>query len=138
MTYPARLRGRGVQVLRPTPGGGPKRWQRLIRIPTNASRRILKPIPGKSQAGVEYKWKTGGKTYRVRAHDRDPSVVPTPAIPAPNALVGWVVRIQRGKQYMDPTGTYHPESRLKPTKPGYDAFLANETHIPFTPPAAFP
>jgi hypothetical protein len=95
-------------------------------------------VPGKVQTGVEYRWKAHGKTYKVRIHDPDPSAPSSPAIPRPNALAGWVVRIQRGKQYMDPTGTYHPESRLKPAKPGYDEFLANETHIPITPPASFP
>src|SRR6266446_10616124 len=102
MTHPARLRGRSVQVLRPSgAGGGPKRWHTLLRIPQKASRRKLTAIPGKSQKGFEYKWRAGGKTYRVRFHDADPSVSPSPAVPNPNAWAGWIVRIARGKKYMD-------------------------------------
>src|SRR5437868_3975280 len=105
MTWQARLQGRSVQVLRPSRRGvGPKRWQTLIRIPGRAQRRNLFPIPGKSQKGVEYKWRAAGKTYRVRIHDPDPSVKPTTTNPAPNARVGWVVRISCGKRYLDPEG----------------------------------
>jgi hypothetical protein len=77
-------------------------------------------------------------TYRVRIHDPDPSVVPTPTNPTPNARISWVVRISRGKQYIDPSGDFHPLKKLVAGKPAFDEFLANETHIPIVPPAAFP
>lgn len=139
MTYQARLWGRSVQVLKPSKGGmGPRRWQTLIRIPSNANRRKLLPIAGRAQQGFEYKWRAGGKTYRVRLHDADPSVVPGPANPAPNARMGWIVRIAKGKRYMDPTGTFHPAGAVMPGSASFDEFIANETHIPLIAPVSFP
>ena len=139
MTFLARLRGRVVQVLRPSKGGtGPKRWQRLILIPGRAKRRTLVPVVGKSQIGVEYKWKSGGATFRVRFHDPDPSIVPTPAVPHPNALKGWIVRVSRGKNYLDTSGRFHPRSKFKKGGPDFDEGIVNETHIPIVPPVAFP
>jgi hypothetical protein len=88
--------------------------------------------------GVEYKWYAGGQKCKVRIHDPDPSVQATPTNPFPNARMVWVVRISRGKTYMDPEGYYHSRSRLNPTSPVFDEFLANETHIPIIPPAIFP
>jgi hypothetical protein len=110
----------------------------LIRIPVAARKRQLRPVLGKSQIGVQYIWHAAGQTYRVRIHDPDPSVVPTPTNPNPNALVGWVVRIQRGRHYMDPEGVFHPARKVKPRSGYFDEFLANETHIPLIPPATFP
>src|SRR5690348_14197521 len=139
MTHLARLRGRSVQVLKPSAGGsGPNRWQALIRIPASALRRQLKPVLGKAQSGFQYYWKAGGHSYRVRIHDADPSVMPTPTNPNPNARVGWVVRVSRGRRYMDPEGVFHPASKLRPRGRDFDEFLANETHIPIIPPVAFP
>ena len=139
MTYLARLRGWSVQVLKPSKGGmGPKRWQTLIRIPKAARKRILVPVAGKVQQGVEYTWKAAGKKHRVRIHDPDPGVAATPTNPAPNARVGWVVRIGRGKWYMDPEGRYHPHAELNPTGPMYDEFVANETHMPIIMPTSYP
>jgi hypothetical protein len=139
MTPQARLRGRSVQALRPSKDGtGPKRWHTLIRIPEGASRRDLTPVPGKCQEGVEYVWKAEGRTFRVRIHDPDPSVVPTATNPSPNALVGWVVRIKRGRHYMDPEGRFHPAGKLNPRSTEFDEFLGNETHIPILPPASYP
>lgn len=139
MTHQARLHGRSVQVLRPSKSGtGPKRWHTLIKIPKKAKRRKLKPIPGKSQKGFEYMWKAEGRTYRVRIHDADPSVVPTAANPYPNALAGWVVRIRRGKKYMDPEGFFHPAGKVSPKSPSFDELIANETHLPIVPPTTFP
>ena len=139
MTHLAQLRGRSVQVLRPSKGDtGPKRWQTLIRIPHRASKRILRPVSGKAQQGVEYVWWSRGKRHCVRIHDADPSVQPTPGYPAPNARVGWVVRIAQGKRYMDPEGRVHPWAELNPNGPGYNEFIVNETHIPIVPPSAYP
>jgi hypothetical protein len=109
-----------------------------MRIPKEASRRDLMPIPGKSQEGVEYKWNARGRTFRVRNHDPDPGVMPTVAVPDPNARVGWVVRVSLGKRYMDPLGRLQPASRVRPGSPHFDEIIANETHIPVTPPASYP
>lgn len=128
-----------MQVLRSRrSGSGPRRWQTLIRIPPAASRRKLLPVPGKAREGFEYKWRSGGRTYRVRFYDPDPSVVPTATNPVPNASAGWVVRIARGKRYMDSQGTLHPASAVVPGSPLFDEFIANETHIPLVRPARFP
>lgn len=139
MTLRARLRGRTIQVLRPSKNGtGPRRWQNLIRIPVRARRRDLVPVPGKCSTGVEYQWKARGKRYRVRIHDEDPSVKPTPAIPLPNALVGWVVRVSRGREFADGEGVFHPRRKVRPRSPDFDEFIANATHIPIVPPTAYP
>ncbi len=99
---------------------------------------MLIPVPGKAQTGVEYEWKAAGKRFRVRIHDADPSVLPTPANPNPNALAGWVVRVGRGKEYMDPMGHFQPRSKFNPNGPYFDEFIVNETHIPIIPPTAYP
>ncbi len=126
-------------MLRPSKGGtGPARWQRLIRIPLRAAKSILFPVPGGSQEGVEYKWWAGGKKIRVRMHDADPRVRPSPANPTPNARIGWVVRIGIGKRFLDPSGRVHAAAKVSPGSPEFDEFIANETHIPLTPPGAFP
>jgi hypothetical protein len=95
-------------------------------------------VAGKSQVGVEYRWNAGGKTFKVRIHDPDPSITPTSTNPTPNALVGWIVRICRGREYMDPNGQFHPRREVKPGSPDFDEFIANETHIPILPPLVFP
>jgi hypothetical protein len=101
-------------------------------------RRILHPVAGKVQTGVEYKWWAKGKKYRVRIHDPDPSVLPTPPNPRPNARAGWVARIMRVKEYMDPEGNLHPQRNVKPSSPAFDELIANETHIPILRPLNFP
>jgi hypothetical protein len=53
-------------------------------------------------------------------------------------MVGWVVRISRGRHFMDPSGLYHPRSKLNPRGPDFDELIVNETHIPIIPPARFP
>ena len=78
------------------------------------------------------------RTISIDRDDPDPGVRPTPGNPHPNARVGWVVRIARGKHYMDPQGVFHPAGKVLPGSPLFDEFVANETHIPLTPPAEFP
>jgi hypothetical protein len=139
MTHQARLHGRTVQVLRPSKGGtGPPRWQKLIRIPMWAIKRVLTPQVGMAQMGVEYLWKAAGATYRVRMHDPDPSVRATPGNPHPNAFMGWVVRVSRSNHYFDPDGRLHHRSKFKQGSPRFDEFVVNETHIPLIPPRHFP
>jgi hypothetical protein len=98
----------------------------------------LRPVVGKSQQGVEYRWKFRGQTHRVRIHDRDPSVKPTALVPHPNALVGWIVRISRSKDFMDAEGRFHHRSAFRPNNPSFDEVVVNETHVPIVPPATYP
>ena len=70
----------------------------LDRIPDDATLRELHPVAGGSTEGFEFKWTQDGKTYRVRVHNADPG-----APSGSNAANGWIVRVQRGKQYYDYT-----------------------------------
>jgi hypothetical protein len=97
----------------------------LARIPSNAQVRELTPVEGASQAGREYKWNDGTSTWRVRIHDPDPS-----APQGTNAHDGWVVRVQRGKQYMDSDGNFFHAQSHNPKSPNYNPDAANATHIP--------
>jgi hypothetical protein len=98
------------------------------KIPEGASRRELHPIPGAVQEGAEFKWvdPAGGSTWRVRIHGPDPS-----APPGSNAATGWVARIQKGKHYMDSSGTFHPPGIHNPASPHYNPKAINDTHIPY-------
>lgn len=102
----------------------------LSRIPKDAQMRVLKPVAGKVETGVEFSWKAGDKTMRVRIHDIDLSA---PA--GSNAANGWVVRVQEGKKYLDPdTGIFQPPGISNPDSPFYDPNLGNSTHIPIQTP----
>lgn len=92
--------------------------------------RVLKPVAGKVETGVEFSWKVGDKTMRVRIHDVDLSA---PA--GSNAANGWIVRVQEGKKYLDPdTGIFQPPGISNPDSPFYDPGLGNSTHIPIQTP----
>ena len=68
----------------------------LDRIPDKATLRELQPVTGGSTEGFEFKWTQDGQTYRVRVHNADPG-----APSGSNAANGWIVRVQRGKQYYE-------------------------------------
>lgn len=70
-----------------------------------------------------------GKTWRVRVHDPDPS-----APSGSNAANGWIVRVQKGKHYMDSNGDFHPPGIANPSSPYYNEHLINDTHISITNP----
>ncbi|MCW7541292.1 polymorphic toxin type 30 domain-containing protein [Aquabacterium sp. A7-Y] len=133
LTCQARLRGRTVEVNRPVPGTGRNSWQTLVSIPPGAHRRTLHPVPGGATRGVEYRWNDGTQTWRVRIHDADPS-----APVGSNAHGGWVVRVQRGKQYTDDMGNFHPPGIHNPASPHYNPTAVNDTHIPCRPRQRFP
>jgi hypothetical protein len=99
---------------------------------------VLIPVPGKAQTGVEYAWDFQGKKVRVRIHDPDPSVVPTPSNPRSNAMIGWVVRISIGKHFMDAQGRMHQRGKVRPRSHLFDEGIANETHVPIVPPTSYP
>ncbi len=98
----------------------------LDRIPDDAVLRELRPVQGGATEGFEFKWTWNGQTYRVRVHNSDPS-----APVGTNAYNGWVVRVQRGKWYYDPTINDFREAKyFNPTGPFFDETIVNNTHIP--------
>jgi hypothetical protein len=101
----------------------------LSRVPSNATKRDLTPMEGKVQEGFEYKFVQDGQTWKVRVHG--------PAQSAPvgsNASEGWVVRIQKGKQYMDAEGNFYPRNFDNQNSPYYNPNAINDTHIPIKNP----
>ena len=52
-----------------------------------------------------------------------------------NAYNGWVVRIQRGRRYYDPTIDDFREAKyFNPNGPDFDEVIVNDTHIPIVDP----
>ena len=102
----------------------------LDRIPDEATLRELRPVEGGATEGFEFKWVQDGKTYRVRVHNADPG-----APKGSNAANGWVVRVQRGKQYYDYTINDFQPARYTNVKGDYfDEKIMNNTHIPIVDP----
>ena len=102
----------------------------LDRIPDNAIMRELYPVQGGATEGFEFKWVQDGKTYRVRVHNSDPE-----APVGSNASNGWVVRVQKGKQYYDPTiDDFQPAKYTNPQGDFFDESIMNNTHIPIKDP----
>lgn len=97
----------------------------LDRIPNEAVLRELYPVQGGATEGFEFKWVQDGPTYRVRVHNEDPS-----APVGTNAYNGWVVRVQRGRKYFDPTINDFREAKyFNPNGPDFDEVIVNNTHI---------
>ena len=102
----------------------------LDRIPDEAVLRELYPVQGGATEGFEFKWVQEGQTYRVRVHNEDPS-----APVGSNAYNGWVVRIQRGRRYYDPTIDDFREAKyFNPNGPDFDEVIVNDTYIPIVDP----
>ena len=102
----------------------------LDRIPDDAVLRELHPVQGGATDGFEFKWTQDGQTYRVRVHNVDPGA---PA--GTNAANGWVVRVQRGKQYYDPIiDDFQPAKFTNPKGDFFDEAIMNNTHIPIQAP----
>ena len=102
----------------------------LDRIPNEAVLRELYPVQGGATEGFEFKWVQDGQTYRVRVHNADPS-----APVGTNAYNGWVVRVQRGRRYFDPTINDFREAKyFNPNGPDFDEVIVNDTHIPIMNP----
>ena len=92
--------------------------------------RELYPVQGGATEGFEFKWVQNGQTYRVRVHNVDPS-----APVGSNAYNGWVVRVQRGRRYFDPTINDFREAKyFNSNGPDYDEVIINDTHIPILDP----
>ena len=133
LTCQSRLRGRTLEVLKPDPLAGKSTWQTLVTIPPGATRRKLVPVPGGATRGFEYKWNDGTHTWRVRIHDADPS-----APLGSNAHSDWISRVQRGSQYADDMGNFHPPGIQNPASPFHNPTAINDTHIPFKERQRFP
>ncbi|EUJ33966.1 hypothetical protein MFLO_02090, partial [Listeria floridensis FSL S10-1187] len=103
----------------------------LSRIPKDANKRVLTPQPGKVTEGFEYTWKASdGTKMTVRVHGPDASA---PA--GSNSADGWIVRVQKGKKYLDPVaGEFQPPGISRPNSEFYNEDLINSTHIPIQPP----
>ena len=92
--------------------------------------RDLKPVEGGATEGFEFKWVSNEQTYRVRVHNADPS-----APKGSNANNGWIVRIQRGRQFFDPTiNDFRKAKYFKKNGPYFDETIVNNTHIPIKNP----
>lgn len=97
-------------------------------------------LPKAPAGGLKQKWSEGGFDYEVRVHPADPA----------HGKPGSIYRVARrgqakdvhgqgtGWEYMDSTGKWHPESTLKPGKPGnpnptYKDAAAKDTLIQLPP-----
>ena len=102
----------------------------LDRIPDEATLRELHPVAGGSTEGFEFKWTQDGQTYRVRVHNADPG-----APSGSNAANGWIVRVQRGRQYYDYTiNDFQPARYTNPNGDFFDENIMNNKHIPIKNP----
>ena len=102
----------------------------LDRIPDDATMRELHPVKGGASEGFEFKWVQNGQTYRVRVHSADAGA---PA--GSNAANGWIVRVQRGRQYYDSTiNDFQPAKYTNPKGDFFDENVMNNTHIPIKDP----
>lgn len=103
----------------------------LDRIPDDATLRELTPVKGGATEGFEFKWIQDNQTYRVRVHNIDPG-----APVGSNASQGWIVRIQRGRQYYDYTieGFQPAKYTNNPNGEFFDSTITNNTHIPIKDP----
>ncbi|WP_282176054.1 polymorphic toxin type 30 domain-containing protein [Vibrio nereis] len=124
------LRGTGKSVGDLSRISGAKIQDIIANIPESASVRKLKPVEGKSQMGLEYKWvDENGITNRLRIHDPDPTH------PGSNAANGWIARWQQKGGYYDPIkGGFAHKNAHNTASPHYDPAAANNTHIPIQTP----
>lgn len=96
----------------------------LRKIPTNAIKRTLIPT-GSISEGFEYTFSDGTYTWKVRFHGPDSS-----APENSNAYNGWIVRVRRGRTYMDSAGNFHGPGIFNTNSPLYNEDLCDDTHIP--------
>jgi hypothetical protein len=102
----------------------------IDRIPDHATMRKLYPVEVGATEGFEFKWIQEGHTYRVRIHNADAG-----APVKSNAANGWIVRVQRGKQYYDSTiHDFQPAKYTNPKGDFFDENIMNNTHIPIKGP----
>jgi len=103
----------------------------ISRIPKDAMILPWKPDWGRIEVGMKFGWiDASGRGWEVRMHGPDPE-----APVGTNAASGWVLRIQRGRKYMDATGAWYTENAItNPNSSKYDRSNANKTHIPIQAP----
>ncbi|MFJ5230138.1 polymorphic toxin type 30 domain-containing protein [Kitasatospora sp. NPDC088391] len=107
----------------------------LSIVPKDAEVRQLTPHSGGgAQYGVEYKWTNeDGHVVRMRIHGPD-GLAPAGS----NAANGDIFRIQVGKRYQDLAGNLHHPNSHNPNSPHYNPTAANDSHMPWPVPWAFP
>ena len=102
----------------------------LDRIPDDAVLRELRPVEGGATEGFEFRWTQDGQTYKVRVHNENPK---SPI--GSYSSEGWIVRVQRGKQYYDFTiEDFQPAKYTNPKGDFFDETIMNNTHIPIQDP----
>ncbi len=101
----------------------------VSRIPKDA--KILPWKPGRIAQGMKFAWTSkSGRDWEVRMHGPD-----TKAPAGSNAANGWIMRVQRGKKYMDATGTFYTENAItNPASAQYDPRDADKNHMPIQTP----
>jgi hypothetical protein len=102
----------------------------LARIPADAKINEWISISGGATDGMKFQWTdASGNTWRLEMHSPDPGA-PTGS----NASSGWVMRVKRGKYYMDANGNFYKETIQNPGSPNYNPAAINATHIPIQAP----
>lgn len=109
-------------------GADPK--EILAAIPPDAKQLPWTQIEGGAKDGSKYAWiDKDGARWKLRMHGPDPG-----APEGSNSSKGWIVRIQRDKQYMDSSGSFHRKNLLNRRSLRYNKAVANDTHIPIQTP----
>jgi hypothetical protein len=106
----------------------------LEAVPPSAEKKPFTPsTTGGAKEGVKYRWTDNdGVRWEVRIHDPDPS-----APLGSNAHNGWIVRVQKGKKFMDHDGNFYNINLGSTNSPYYNPQAANDTHIPIKTPDFF-
>jgi RHS repeat-associated protein len=106
----------------------------LEAVPPSAEKgHFNSSTTGGAQEGVKYKWTdSSGVKWEMRIHDPDPS-----APIGSNASNGWIVRVKKGRNYMDHDGNFYHENIDHLSSPYYNPQAINDTHIPIKTPDFF-
>ena len=121
-------RARLANRLRSMATAGQRGENPLDYVPQGAHLRVLHPVQGGAQYGVQYSWREAGQKVAIRAHGPDPS-----APVGSNAHGGEIYRVQRGNGFFDGNGTEYPRGIGNQRSPHYDPQAINDTHIPWPP-----
>jgi hypothetical protein len=95
--------------------------------------QITLSTTGGAKEGIKYRWiSSDGKKWEVRIHSPD-----SRAPMGSNARSRWVVRVQRGREYMDHNGIFYGDNVSNRNSPSYSPQTINDTHIPMKTPDFF-
>jgi RHS repeat-associated protein len=89
----------------------------LEAIPLNAEKVPFTPsTTGGATEGIKYRWQdTAGVKHEVRIHNQDPS-----APVGSNANSGWIVRVKKGRKFMDHNGNFYGDNIRTPNSTSYN------------------